>query len=54
MLISSTAEVTEEEQSVAHYKKFQNQGPDYYGDLDEADGTLLQYEKDAEEAGELV
>lgn len=41
----------EEEQSFAFYKKFLNQGPDYYGDLDEADEALLQSEKEAEEEG---
>ena len=28
-----------------------NQGPAYYGDLDEADGKLLAYEREAEEEG---
>lgn len=28
-----------------------NQGPVYYGDLDEDDGGLLQYEQEAEEEG---
>lgn len=46
--------MSEEEQSYAHYKKFQNQGPEYYGDLDEADGSLLEYEKAAEEAGKEI
>jgi len=41
----------EEEENVAHsyYKKFMNQGPGYYGDIDEVDGTLLAYEIAAEE-----
>jgi len=41
----------EEEENIAQtfYKKFMNQGPSYYGDLDEADGTLLEYEMAAEE-----
>lgn len=30
-----------------------NQGPAYFGDLDETDGTLLQYEREAEEEGTL-
>lgn len=33
------------------YKKYTNQGPAYFGDLDEADGELLKYEEAAEEAG---
>jgi len=48
-LFQKSTEVPEEEQSYAFYKKFLNQGPDYYGDLDEADESLLQYEKEAEE-----
>lgn len=36
---------------MTYYKKFMNQGPAYYGDLDEADGKLLDFEKDAEEEG---
>jgi len=28
-----------------------NQGPAYFGDLDEADGKLLEYERQAEEEG---
>ncbi|THH29821.1 hypothetical protein EUX98_g4372 [Antrodiella citrinella] len=41
----------EDEENVAHtfYKKFMNQGPAYFGDLDEQDGTLLEYERQAEE-----
>ena len=34
-----------------YYKKFTNQGPGYFGDLDEADGALLEYEAKAEEEG---
>ena len=43
----------EEEENVAanYYKKFLNHGPAYYGDLDEADGKLLEYEMQAEERG---
>ncbi|KAG9011826.1 NineTeen Complex (NTC) component [Tulasnella sp. JGI-2019a] len=48
-LFQKSTAVPEEEQSYAFYKKFQNQGPDYYGDVDEADETLLAYEKKAEE-----
>ncbi|KAG7096098.1 hypothetical protein E1B28_006774 [Marasmius oreades] len=39
----------EESQTVAYYKKFMNQGPAYYGDLDEVDGSLLRYEQEAED-----
>ena len=35
----------------AHYRKYQNQGPSYYGDLDEADETLLVYEMEQENNG---
>ncbi|KAF8064871.1 Isy1-like splicing factor [Lyophyllum atratum] len=44
-------EEEEENQALAYYKKFMNQGPSYYGDLDEEDGTLLEYERQAEEEG---
>lgn len=45
----------EEEENLAanYYKKFLNHGPDYYGDLDEADGKLLEYEMQAEEQGKI-
>jgi len=41
----------EDEENVAQtfYKKFTNQGPVYFGDLDEQDGSLLEYEHQAEE-----
>ena len=39
---------------MAHYKRFMNQGPAYYGDLDESDGKLLKYEREAEEEGKLL
>ncbi|KIL63886.1 hypothetical protein M378DRAFT_186883 [Amanita muscaria Koide BX008] len=42
-------EEEEENQALAYYKKFMNQGPEYYGDLDESDGKLLQFECEAEE-----
>ncbi|EDR00066.1 uncharacterized protein LACBIDRAFT_180818 [Laccaria bicolor S238N-H82] len=42
-------EEEEENQVLAFYKKFLNQGPAYYGDLDENDGKVLQYEREAEE-----
>ena len=43
----------EEEENLAanYYNKFLNHGPAYYGDLDEADGKLLEYEMQAEEQG---
>lgn len=28
-----------------------NQGPSYFGDLDESDGKLLEFEREAEEEG---
>ncbi|KAM6501501.1 Isy1-like splicing factor [Amanita muscaria] len=46
-------EEEEENQALAYYKKFMNQGPEYYGDLDESDGKLLQFECEAEEEGKL-
>ena len=33
------------------YKKFTNQGPAYFGDLDETEGDLLKFEMRAEEEG---
>jgi len=41
----------EEEENLAanYYKKFLNHGPAYYGDRDEEDGKLLEYEMQAEE-----
>ncbi|KDR76865.1 hypothetical protein GALMADRAFT_138906 [Galerina marginata CBS 339.88] len=42
-------EEEEENQALAYYKKFMNQGPAYYGDLDEGDGKLLAYEREAED-----
>ena len=51
---SRKKEEEEENQVLAHYKKFTNQGPAYYGDLDEADGKLLTYELEAEEEGEVL
>ncbi|KAH0578765.1 NineTeen Complex (NTC) component, variant 2 [Termitomyces sp. 'cryptogamus'] len=46
---SRMKEEEEENQALAFYKKFMDQGPPYYGDLDENDGTLLRYERAAEE-----
>lgn len=48
---SRKKEEEEENQAFAFYKKFMNQGPSYYGDLDENDGTLIQHEHAAEEQG---
>ncbi|KAJ7655974.1 pre-mRNA-splicing factor ISY1 [Mycena polygramma] len=39
----------EENLAQAFYGKFQAQTPAYYGDMDEADGTLLAYENAAQE-----
>jgi hypothetical protein len=36
------------------YKKFTNQGPSYFGDVDEADGELVKYEEAAEQGGTFV
>ncbi|KAG6908374.1 hypothetical protein DXG01_004872 [Tephrocybe rancida] len=46
---SRKKEEEEENQALAYYKKFMNHGPSYYGDIDEDDGTLLEYERAAEE-----
>ena len=51
---SRKKEEEEENQVLAHYKRFMNQGPAYYGDLDEVDGKLLRYEREAEEEGKIV
>ncbi|KAL0945888.1 hypothetical protein HGRIS_012172 [Hohenbuehelia grisea] len=45
---SRKVEEEEENQALAFYKKFMNNGPPYYGDLDETDGTLLEEEEEAE------
>jgi pre-mRNA-splicing factor ISY1 len=42
-------EEEEENQALAYYKKFMNQGPEYFGDLDDSDNKLLAYEHEAEE-----
>lgn len=51
---SKKKEEEEENQALAFYKKFMNQGPAYFGDLDEADGKLLEYEHQAEEEGTFI
>jgi hypothetical protein len=48
---SRKTEEEEENQALSFYKKFMNQGPSYYGDLDEVDGKLLEYERTTEEEG---
>lgn len=50
-LFQKSTQVDEENQLAEFYKKFTGQGPGYFGDLDESDGTLLSFEKSAEEAG---
>jgi len=45
---SRAKEEEEESQAQAFYKKFAAQGPSYYGDLDEKDGSLLKFEEEAE------
>lgn len=50
---SRKKEEDEENQVHAYYKKFTNQGPAYFGDLDEADGKILEFEKKAEEEGTI-
>lgn len=49
---SRKKEEEEENQALGYYKKFMNQGPGYFGDLDEQDPELLEYERQQEEAGE--
>ncbi|THH09002.1 hypothetical protein EW145_g2320 [Phellinidium pouzarii] len=46
---SRAKEDDEEKQTQAYYRKFMDQGPGYFGDLAEQDGSLLKYEKKAEE-----
>lgn len=48
---SRAKEEEEESQAQAFYKKFAGQGPSYYGDLDERDGSLLKFEEEAEAEG---
>jgi len=50
---SRKKEEEEENQVFAFYKKFLNQGPVYYGDLDDDDQNLLHYERQAEVEGML-
>ncbi|TFK52864.1 pre-mRNA-splicing factor ISY1 [Heliocybe sulcata] len=46
---SKKTEEDEENQVQSFYKRFTNQGPAYYGDLDEVDGTLLKEEQQREQ-----
>ncbi|KAK7678719.1 hypothetical protein QCA50_018301 [Cerrena zonata] len=46
---SKKKEEEEENQVENFYKKFTNQGPAYFGDMDENDGSILEYERQAEE-----
>ncbi|KZS88152.1 Isy1-like splicing factor [Sistotremastrum niveocremeum HHB9708] len=49
-LFQSRKKEEEEEDAIyQYYKKFTNQGPEYFGDLDEKDEELLKYEREAEE-----
>jgi pre-mRNA-splicing factor ISY1 len=50
---SRKKEEDEENATSNFYKRFTNQGPAYFGDLDEADGELLKYEEAAEQAGNV-
>lgn len=49
--MSKKKEEDAENQAQAFYKKFTNQGPAYFGDLDEADGKLVEFELQAEDEG---
>ncbi|KIY44803.1 Isy1-like splicing factor [Fistulina hepatica ATCC 64428] len=46
---SKKKEEEEENIALAYYRKFMNQGPSYYGDMDEADAQLLEFERAAEQ-----
>ena len=52
LFMSKKTEEDEENRVHSYYKKFTNQGPAYFGDLDEAEGKLLEFEMNAEEEGE--
>ena len=51
---SRKKEEDEENATQNFYKKFTNQGPAYFGDLDEDDGKLLKYEEAAEQEGMTI
>lgn len=54
-LFESKKKDEDEDQAVQEfYKKFTGNGPAYYGDLDEADGELLKFEKEAEAEGKHI
>jgi pre-mRNA-splicing factor ISY1 len=48
---SKSKEEDEDKATMEFYKKFVGNGPAYYGDLDEADGELLEFESNAEQEG---
>ena len=50
---SRKKEEDEENATSTFYKKFTNQGPAYFGDLDEGDGKLLMYEEEEEQTGNV-
>jgi pre-mRNA-splicing factor ISY1 len=50
---SRKKEEEEENQALNFYKKFMNQGPAYFGDMDEQDEALLKYERAAEDEGKI-
>ncbi len=56
LFMSKKTEEDEENKVQNYYKKFQNQGPAYFGDLDETDPDLklLEFEMHAEEEGTLL
>ncbi|CDZ96265.1 mRNA splicing factor [Phaffia rhodozyma] len=41
---------TDESQRAELFRRYRNQGPEYYGDLDETDGTVLDAEREREES----
>ena len=53
LFASKRKDEEEENLAASYYKKFLNHGPAYYGDLDEADSKLLEYEAEAEERGRI-
>lgn len=51
---SRKKEEEEENKALAYYKKFLNQGPSYFGDLDEQNPSLLEYEKASLAEGKML
>ncbi len=51
LFLGRKKEEEEENQTLAYYKKFLNQGPVYYGDLDDNDQNLLHFERQSEVEG---